>query len=57
MTETQLAAEREYRIAERLGILCGPLPITPEAKAIAEREASEAVKRLMNPQQAVKELK
>ncbi len=39
MTPAEIDAEVAYRHAERLGILCGPLPPPPAQLAIADAEA------------------
>jgi hypothetical protein len=43
MTESELQQEREYRIAERLGILAGDQEPTQAQLKIAEEEADLAV--------------
>jgi hypothetical protein len=43
MTESELQQEREYRIAERLGILAGDQAPTRAQLKIAEEEADLAV--------------
>jgi hypothetical protein len=48
MTEEEYAAEFDYRLDERLGILCGSNPPTREQKAIAYDEASKALMTLSN---------
>lgn len=40
-TPTELDDEMQYRIEERLGILCGANPATAEQMALAKREAVE----------------
>ena len=44
LTLSQQFAEREYRVSERLGILCGAGPITESARQIAESEADAWVR-------------
>jgi NOL1/NOP2/fmu family ribosome biogenesis protein len=48
MTPEELAAERRYRIQERLGILCGSREPTIEQIEIAEQEAEEWLERMRN---------
>lgn len=48
MSPEELAAERLYRIQERLGILCGSGEPTIEQIEIAEQEAEEWVRRHLN---------
>lgn len=42
-TEQQLAAEKQYRIDERIGLLCGESRPTLSARYVAEQEAEEAI--------------
>jgi len=41
MTPTELQAEYDYRVTERIGIMCGTDDPTPGQRAEAEREAGE----------------
>lgn len=43
MTDPELEKEREYRIQERLGMICGAGEPTPEQQALAEAEADRAI--------------
>ena len=43
MTTTELEMEFFYRYTERLGIMCGTAEPTEEQKAIAKKEADEAI--------------
>jgi len=45
-TETELAAEWRYRFTERIALLVGTAPPTPEQEALARAEADDAVRRL-----------
>lgn len=46
---TYLEYEWQYRYTERLGLLCGTDSPTPDQKAIAIKEANEAVMKLAEP--------
>ncbi len=46
MTREEAHTEWCYRYAERLGILCGPMPPTQGQKELAAKEADEAVEKL-----------
>lgn len=46
--ELRTTEEWKYRFTERLGILCGTNEPTDEEKAIAIREADEAMEKLNN---------
>jgi hypothetical protein len=48
MTPGEISAEREYRMAERLGIMCGDSTPTPEQLAIAHQEADEWERTITN---------
>jgi len=39
LTPTELQAEYDYRLSERLGILCEDQPPTPSAQSLAKAEA------------------
>ena len=59
LTLSQQLVEREYRIQERLGILCEDGPITESALKIAEAEADEWCRRyngIKEPKEQQKEL-
>lgn len=43
MTTIELQNEWDYRYTERIGIMCGTEEPTEEQKAIAKKEADEAV--------------
>ncbi len=43
MNAEELKTEHEYRVSERLGIMCGTAEPTEEQKAIAKKEADEAI--------------
>lgn len=48
LTSAELRKERQYRLDERLGMLCPPGEApTPEQIAIAEQEADEAEESLI----------
>ena len=47
MSDQELAVEMQYRIQERLGILCGDKEPTAEQIKIAEREAKTSIFQLM----------
>jgi len=49
-TRDELVAEWTYRYEERISILCGSAPPTPEQEALARAEADEAVRRLRDGQ-------
>jgi hypothetical protein len=42
----EIQREFDYRLQERLGILCGAGTPTKEQQAIAEKEAWEAIKKI-----------
>ena len=44
----ELQAEYDYRLQERLGMLCGDMVPTKEQIALAEREARKAVEDLQD---------
>ena len=48
VTPEELQIERQYRIAERLGILSEGKPVTMDQIEIAEREADEWRKKMTN---------
>ena len=43
VTTTELEQEHDYRVSERLGIMCGTDEPTESQKQIAEKEADEAI--------------
>lgn len=46
MTEDELQIEWRYRYWERIGMLCGSGEPTEEQKAIARKEADQAIEKL-----------
>ena len=48
MTEEELQKEYWYRVEERLGVLCGTDPPTPEQWKLAQDEAQETINQLRN---------
>lgn len=42
----EIQSEFNYRVTERLGILCGAAESTPAQKALAEKEAWDAIKKI-----------
>jgi hypothetical protein len=42
----EIQREFDYRLQERLGILCGAAEPTKEQQALAEKEAWDAIKKL-----------
>jgi len=46
MTEAQLKKEYDYRVEERLGILCEDREPTPDERKLAHKEAQEAINKL-----------
>lgn len=56
LTLTELYAEYDYRIAERISILCEDRPPTPEQLAIATKEADDWLREMTKGQNATEQL-
>jgi hypothetical protein len=56
MTATEIQAEMNYQVSERISILCEDRPPTPEQLAIAHEEARDWQRRYLAEQVQQREL-